>query len=88
MRQPSGTGLNSMLHERFSEHMAWIQIIRLEREIGIKRQTTLETVAEKLEPVKTVVVGVAGKVAQKAQALTEKISSRPCTYQPLDTPRI
>eukprot|EP00037_Helgoeca_nana_P020347 m.201552 g.201552 ORF g.201552 m.201552 type:complete len:281 (+) comp25231_c0_seq2:57-899(+) len=62
------------------------EIIQLEKEIGIKRQTALETVAERLEPVRASVVGAAGKVAQKAHLLSEKIQSRPPSNEPGSTP--
>ena len=57
------------------------QILQLEKECGIKRQTTLEHVVEKLEPVKHAVVTAGSVVAKKAhelrEAASEKMHARP-----------
>ena len=53
-----------------------LQILKLEKECGIKRQTTLEHVAEKLEPVKHAVVTAGTVVVKKAHELKSAASEK------------
>jgi len=53
------------------------EIETLEKECGIKRQTKLEEITERLQPVKQAVGAVAVVVVKKATELKDKVQARP-----------